>query len=213
MAGNADTKPALGHMVPTRDSAASQGLEALIRAASAGGGPAGSRPVEKWNPPDCGDIGMRIARDGTWFYQGSPIGRIGLVKLFASILRKDEDGKTYLVTPVEKVPVTVDDAPLTAVEMAVSGTGPGQSITFRTNLDDVVTVGADHPLRFEIEQPSGGLKPYVRVRGRLDALVTRALYADLVELAVARDGESDNGATAGLWSGGIWWPLDQGRSD
>jgi len=179
------------------------GLEGLLQAASEGGA-AGVRPVEKWNPPYCGDIGMAIRRDGTWMYQGSPIGRIALVKLFASILRKDEDGRTYLVTPAEKVDVQVEDAPFLAVEMAVSGEGREQSLTFRTNLDDVVTVDAAHPLRFETSGPDGGLKPYVLVRGRLEALCTRAVYAELVESAVAAD---DGGDEVGVWSGGAWWGM------
>ena len=179
----------------------SKGLEALVRAAGEG---AGVRPVEPWDPPYCGDIGMAIRRDGTWVYQNSPIGRAALVKLFASILRKDADGRTYLVTPVEKVDVDVEDAPFLAVEMAVDGSGDKQVLTFRTNVDDVVAVDAEHPLRFAEEKPSGGLKPYVLVRGRLEALVTRALYADLVELAVPRAG--DVGAL-GVWSGGVWWEM------
>jgi hypothetical protein len=131
----------------------STGLEALMRDAAASG-EAGARPVEKWNPPYCGDIGMKIRRDGTWMYQGSPIGRIALVKLFASILRKDDDGKTYLVTPAEKVDVEVEDAPFLAVEMAVSGEGGNQTLTFRTNVDDVVTVDADLlDGRYEIRSP------------------------------------------------------------
>jgi len=179
----------------------STGLEALMRDAAASG-EAGARPVEKWNPPYCGDIGMKIRRDGTWMYQGSPIGRIALVKLFASILRKDDDGKTYLVTPAEKVDVEVEDAPFLAVEMAVSGEGRNQTLTFRTNVDDVVTVDAEHPLRFERSEPDGGLKPYVLVRGRLEALCTRAVYAELVELAEAGEGDE-----VGVWSGGEWWGM------
>lgn len=179
----------------------STGLEALMRDAAASG-EAGARPVEKWDPPYCGDIGMKIRRDGTWMYQGSPIGRIALVKLFASILRKDDDGKTYLVTPAEKVDVEVEDAPFLAVEMAVSGEGRNQTLTFRTNVDDVVTVDAEHPLRFERSEPDGGLKPYVLVRGRLEALCTRAVYAELVELAEAGEGDE-----VGVWSGGEWWGM------
>jgi uncharacterized protein len=191
MNGNSDARP--------------PGLEGLLRSASAGGA-AGVRPVEKWNPPYCGDIGIAIRRDGTWMYRGSPIGRIALVKLFASILRKDDDGRTYLVTPAEKVDVDVEDAPFLAVEMAVSGEGRDQSLTFRTNLDDVVTVDAEHPLRFETSAPDGGLKPYVLVRGRLEALCTRALYVELVELAVAGDA---GGEELGVWSGGMWWGMEQ----
>lgn len=184
---------------PDSKSIAGSGLDALIRSAGEGAGP---RPVEKWNPPYCGDIGLKIRADGIWFYQGSPIGRMALVKLFASILRKDDDGRTYLVTPAEKVDCVVEDAPFLAVEMAVTGAGPEQSLTFRTNVDDVVTVGQDHPMRCAVQPPDGGLKPYVRVRGRLEALVTRAVYADLAALA-----ENDNNGAPGIWSGGVWWPL------
>jgi len=175
------------------------GLAALMAAAGTG---AGARPVETWNPAYCGDIGMAIQADGTWMFCGSPIGRPALVKLFASILRKDDDGRTYLVTPVEKVDCHVADAPFLAVEMAVTGTGSDQVLTFRTNVDDVVTAGRAHPIRFDVQQPAGGLKPYVRVRGRLEALLTRALYADLVELALEHEGR------AGIWSGGIFWPFE-----
>jgi hypothetical protein len=180
------------------------GFEALLRAAT-GSGEAVARPVEDWNPPYCGDIGLKIRRDGTWTYQESPIGRIALVKLFASILRKDEDGRTYLVTPVEKIGIDVEDAPFLAVEMAVRGEGRDQQLTFRTNVDDVVTVDGDHPLRFEPEAPDGGLKPYVLVRGRLEALCTRSVYAELVALAEA--GEGDASDTVGVWSGGEWWEM------
>ena len=176
-----------------------QGLEALLKAAEGDRLP----PVDKWSPPYCGDIGMRIRADGTWFYQNSPIGRIALVKLFSRILRKDQDGRTYLVTPVEKVDVAVDDAPFLAVEMQVEGTGPDQRLIFRTNVDDIITCGPDHPLRFAHEAAGGGLKPYLLVRGRLEALVTRALYYDLVELATTH-GDTE---TLGLWSGGTFHPL------
>jgi uncharacterized protein len=179
------------------------GLESLIKAQS-GKGPA---PVETWNPPYCGDIGMKIRTDGVWIYQGSPIGRMPLVKLFASVLRKDDDGKHYLVTPAEKVDVAVEDAPFLAVEMEVKGEGRGQSLTFRTNVDDIVEAGPQHPIRFEIEPGSQGLKPYLLVRGRLEALVTRALYYDLVELAAENDGGG-----LGLWSGGRFFPL-RGSND
>jgi uncharacterized protein len=177
------------------------GLESLL-AAHRGKGPA---PVEKWNPPYCGDIGMKIRADGVWFYQGSPIGRAALVKLFAGVLRKDADGKHYLVTPAEKVDVSVEDAPFLAVEMEVRGSGRAQSLTFRTNVDDIVTAGPEHPLRFAVEPGSQGLKPYLLVRGRLEALVTRALYYDLVELAV--DHGTDDGRRLGLWSEGVFFPM------
>jgi hypothetical protein len=176
------------------------GLEALLKEQ------AGDRlpPVDRWNPPYCGDIGMRIRNDGVWFYQGSPIGRKPLVKLFSRVLRKDDDGRHYLVTPVEKVDVAVDDAPFLAVEMEVSGTGEDQVLTFRTNVDDVVRCGPDHALRFVEEPPDGGLKPYLRIRGRLEARVTRALYYDLVELAVPAEDATD---MLVVWSSGVSFPV------
>ena len=176
-----------------------QGLEALLKSQAQG-----LSPVEHWDPPYCGDIGLAIKADGLWTYQGSPIGRIALVKLFARVLRRDADGRHYLVTPVEKVDVAVADAPFLAVEMQVDGAGSGQQLTFRTNVDDIVRCGPQHPLRFALENGSGGLKPYLRVRGRLEALVTRALYYDLVELAEPAGDGTDR---LGLWSGGVWWEL------
>ena len=128
------------------------GLEALLKGRQ-GKGPA---PVEKWNPPYCGDIGMKIRADGVWIYGGTPIGRMPLVKLFAGVLRKDADGKHYLVTPVEKVDVDVADAPFLAVEMEVQGSGREQSLIFRTNVDDIVTAGPEHPLRFAVEPGEPG---------------------------------------------------------
>ncbi|MBX9590822.1 MAG: DUF1285 domain-containing protein [Hyphomonadaceae bacterium] len=174
------------------------GLEALLKAQS----DKGAAPVETWNPPYCGDIGMKIGTDGVWTYGGSPIGRMPLVKLFASVLRKDDDGKHYLVTPVEKVDVAVEDAPFLAVEMEVKGSGRDQRLTFRTNVDDIVEASPEHPIRFVVEPGSEGLKPYLLVRGRLEALVTRALYYDLVELTVT---DADRGL--GLWSGGAFFPM------
>lgn len=165
-------------------------------------------PVETWDPPYRGDIGLAIAGDGTWSYQGSPITRPALVRLFARVLRRDADGRTFLVTPVEKVDVQVADAPFCAVELQVDGAGQDQQLVFRTNVDDIVTCGAEHPLRFAAE-PGGGLKPYVLVRGRLEALVTRAVYYDLVELAL-EPGARPSGIAAdqpGLWSGGVYFAL------
>jgi uncharacterized protein len=182
------------------------GLEALLKE-QASHTPA---PVERWNPPYCGDIGMAIRADGVWMYQGSPIGRMALVKLFARVLRRDADGRHYLVTPAEKVDVAVADAPFLAVEMAVEGSGEAQTLTFRTNVDDLVSVGPEHPLHFVEEAGSGGLKPYVLVRGRLDALVTRALYYDLVEMAETR--VVAGGEVLGLWSGGAWFGLEAGAA-
>lgn len=162
-------------------------------------------PVERWDPPYCGDIGLKICADGTWVYRDSPIRREGLIKLFASVLSKDVDGRTYLVTPAEKVDVEVEDAPFLAVEMEVHGSGTGQELIFRTNVDDIVRCGPEHPLRFSVQERSGGLKPYLHVRGRLEALVTRALCYDLVALTVEvkRGGQP----VLGLWSGGTFITL------
>ncbi len=163
----------------------------------------GPAPVHLWNPPDCGDIDMRIAADGTWHYCGSPIGRAPLVQLFASVLRKDGD-RYVLVTPVEKVGVRVDDAPFLAVEMQVETKDGEPVITFRTNVDDFVTVDAEHRLRFE-RGAAEGLKPYVRVRGGLWALVKRALFYDLAALgAVERVGDA---LCFGVRSSGVFFPM------
>lgn len=177
------------------------GLESLLKEQ------AGDRlpPVERWNPPYCGDIGMAIRSDGTWMYQGSPIGRKPLVRLFSRVLRKDDDGRHYLVTPVEKVDVAVADAPFLAVEMTIAGSGRDQTMTFRTNVDDIVTCGPSNPLRFVREPQHDGLKPYLLVRGRLEALVTRALYYDLVDLAEV---ELHHGhESLGIWSSGAFFPM------
>ena len=157
---------------------ASDAVAARIAGVAPRRGPA---PVHLWNPPFCGDIDMRIARDGTWFYGGSPIGRPALVKLFASVLRKDADGHV-LVTPVEKVGITVEDAPFLAVEMARE---PDGVVRLRTNVDDWFEIGSDHPLRFA-PGPSGSLKPYVLVRADLWALVNRPVFYDLVAMGEIR---------------------------
>jgi uncharacterized protein len=159
----------------------------------------GPPPVERWNPPFCGDIDMRIAADGTWFYQKTPIGRPALVKLFASVLKREGD-KHFLVTPVEKVGIVVEDAPFLAVEMKASSGDSGRVLEFRTNVDDWVTAGPGHALRFEQQQANGGLKPYLHVRRDLWAKVTRALFYDLVGLGEERD--VDGKAMFGIASGG-----------
>lgn len=173
---------------------------ANLAAASAA---AGAAPVEQWNPPFCGDIDMRIARDGAWFYRGTPILRPAMVRLFASILRKDPE-RYVLVTPVERVGICVDDAPFVAVEMQVEGTGPARTLRFRTNVDDWVGVDAAHPLRFE-KDDSGGVKPYVRVRGGLWALATRACAIDLIALCEMRAHEGAE--SFGVASAGAFFSL------
>ncbi|MFE1598562.1 DUF1285 domain-containing protein [Methylobacterium sp. ID0610] len=179
-------------------------LDRLAAALGAEGTRRGPPPVERWNPDYCGEIPMRIAADGTWHYNGSPIGRPALVRLFASILRRDPDGRIVLVTPVERVGITVEDAPFLAVEMAVEGEGDARSLAFRTNVDDLVPVDDDHALRFE-RDAEGGFKPYLHVRHGLWALVTRALVYDLVDLCEER--EVDGARWFGLAAGGRFQPI------
>lgn len=166
---------------------------------------AGAAPVDLWNPPYCGNIGLKITSDGRWHYLDSPIGRERLVKLFARVLRRDEDGRHYLVTPVEKVDVAVEDAPFIAVEMECRGSGRDQTLIFRTNVDDIVVCGPERPLRFGRDEVHGGCKPYITVRGRLEALVSRALTYDLLELAVEQEAEA---GPPGIWSGGAFFPVE-----
>jgi hypothetical protein len=162
-----------------------EGLTAAAgRAANANTGGKGLPPVHLWNPPFCGDIDMRIAADGTWFYMGTPIGRPALVRLFSTILKR-EGGKHFLVTPVEKVGIRVDDAPFMAVEMRKETDSRGRVLRFRSNVDDWVDCDSDHRLRFEAAA-DGGLTPYLHVRADLWAKVTRALYYDLVDMGEER---------------------------
>jgi hypothetical protein len=160
------------------------GLDAIVGAVgevAAKGAP----PVHLWNPPFCGDLDMRIAADGTWYYLKTPIGRPALVKLFASVLKREGD-KYYLVTPVEKCGIVVEDAPFLAVELKVETQAGGRVLLFRTNVDDWVACGPQHALRFEPEPATGGLKPYLHVRADLWAKVTRALFYDLAALGEER---------------------------
>ena len=185
---------------PDPDAGGLASLAALVERAERAG--EGVPPVERWDPDHCGHSDMRIRADGTWMHEGSPIGRKRLVRLFSTVLRKDEDGATYLVTPVEKLTIDVEDAPFLAVEMTASGEREERRLTFRTNVGDVVEAGPDHPLRFEREEGTDGVKPYVLVRGRLEALVTRAVMYDLVELA------EDGGEGLVVRSNGAAFPLD-----
>ena len=173
---------------------------ALARLSAALGevGKRGLPPVERWHPEHCGEIDIRIAADGTWFHNGSAIRRPKLVRLFASILRKEPDGSTVLVTPAERVRIQVEDAPFAAVEMAVEGQGEARRIAFRTNVDDLVPADAEHPLRFI--DGAEGLKPYLHVRRDLWALVSRSLTYDLVGMSEER--EIDGQRWFGLWAGG-----------
>ncbi len=183
--------------------AASVDLGALAAQLSQGSLP----PVHMWNPEFCGDIDMRIARDGTWFYMGTPIGRKPLVRLFSTVLRLDDDGKFYLVTPVEKIGITVDDAPFVAVEMTVHGDGEGRALVFRTNVEDEVIADAEHPIRVEIDPETLEPSPYVLVRDNLWALIARSVFYDLV--ALAEDGEIDGKPRFGVWSAGEFFPIGE----
>ena len=157
-----------------------------------------------WNPPFCGDLDMRIARDGTWFYLGTPIGRPGLVKLFSSILRKDGDD-FFLVTPVEKVGIVVEDAPFVAVDFEAEGEGREQTLTFVTHVDDSVAAGPEHPIRVVRDPGTGEPSPYVHVRANLEALIDRKSFYRLVDIGAVepKDGED----WFGLWSGGEFFPV------
>ena len=173
-----------------------EGIAASIRAAKTRGLP----PVHLWNPEFCGDLDMRIARDGTWFYLGTPIGRPGLVRLFSTILKK-EDGKYFLVTPVEKVGITVDDAPFVAVDFEVAGTGESQVLTFTTNVGDSAVAGPEHPIRVERDPETGEPSPYVLVRAELEALIDRKSFYRLVDIGSHHEG------WFGLWSSGAFFPV------
>lgn len=158
-------------------------------------------PVESWNPSHCGDSEMRIARDGTWYHQGSPIGRAAMVRLFSTILRREPDGRHVLVTPVEKLDIEVEDAPFTAVEMKMEGEASDMKLAFRLNTGDVVTAGLEHALRFDARED--GPRPYLHVRRGLEALVARPVYYELAQIALA-----NGSAPAGVWSNGAFFALE-----
>jgi len=184
-----------GNSAGALDSLASNARQAAVK---------GLPPVHLWNPPFCGDLDMRIATDGTWFYLKTPIGRPALVKLFASVLKREDD-KYFLVTPVEKCGIQVDDAPFLAVEMRAEGGPNGRILNFRTNVDDWVACGREHTLRFEPEPDTGGLKPYLHVRRNLWAKVSRPLFYDLVELGEERDVDGER--MFGVASGGEFFAM------
>jgi uncharacterized protein len=165
-------------------------------------GPASEARQERL-PPICGDFNMRIDRNGTWFYQGSPIGRLALVKLFSTVLRRDDDGVYWLTTPAENGRIEVEDAPFMAVEAMVAGEGRQRKITFRTNVDDLVPLDAAHPLRVAVDA-TGEPRPYIKVRGNLEARLVRAVYYQLVDLGEAAE---DDEAVFGVWSSEQFFPL------
>lgn len=157
-------------------------------------------PIDRWNPDHCGHSDMRIARDGTWFHQGSPIGRPAMVRAFSRILRREPDGGYVLVTPVEKLDIEVEDAPFVAVELKAEGEGKAAVLAFRLNTGEMVTASADHPLRF-VEHEDGP-HPYVHVRGGLEALIARSIYYELAERALGGDEDPP-----GVWSAGAFFPI------
>jgi hypothetical protein len=157
-------------------------------------------PVDQWHPTHCGDSEMRIARDGTWYHQGSPIGREAMVRLFSTILRREADGSYVLVTPGEKLDIVVEDAPFTAVEVKSEGSGTARNLAFRLNTGDFVMAGPNNALRFE-NKPDGP-HPYLHVRGGMEALVSRSVYYELVELALEEGGDP-----VGLWSDGRYFAM------
>ncbi len=187
-------KPMSGQKVVTPSA---DGLANAAKAASKG---KGLPPVHLWNPPFCGDLDMRIARDGTWFYLGTPIGRFELVKLFSSILKR-EDGKYFLVTPVEKVGITVEDAPFVAVDFDATGEGESQELSFITHVGDEAVAGADHPIRVVRDPETGEPSPYILIRSDLEALIDRKSFYRLVDLC------SHKGGWFGLWSAGEFFPV------
>ncbi len=158
----------------------------------------------------CGEFDIRIGPDGTWFYHGSPITRKPLVKLLASVLRRNSSGEYWLVTPAEAGRIRVDDAPFLAVELTVQGQGRDQQLIFRTNLDEIMTAGADHHIRVNVDAARGEPRPYLAVRGGLEALIARPVFYQLVELGV-EESQADGTVSYGVWSGGLFFPL--GRVD
>jgi hypothetical protein len=186
------------------------GAKLTQNAGSGNSSPAASASAGRGLPIDRGDLDMRIARDGTWFYRGSPIGRLPLVKLFASVLRREADGRYWLVTPAERGRVEVDDVPFLAVAMTVEGEGRDQQLIFRTNLDEFVTAGPDHPLRVETAA-SGEPAPYIRVRDGLEARLARPVFYELVELGTEEPiGEATQ---FGVWSRGVFFRLGEPAPD
>lgn len=177
-----------------------ENLMAAVQKASKKGPP----PVHLWNPPFCGDMDMRIARDGTWFHEGTPIGRLPMVKMFASIL-KLEEGKYFLVTPVEKVGIVVEDVPFIAVDFSVEGEGDSRVITFTTNVGDTATAGPDHPLRVERDAATGEPAPYVMIRRGLEARIDRKSFYRLVEIGETAPHEGAD--WFGIRSAGQFFPV------
>ena len=178
--------------------------DSIAASAQAAAKKKGPPPVHLWNPPFCGDLDMEIKRDGTWFYMGTPIGRPGLVKLFSSIIRKDGDDY-FLVTPVEKVGIRVEDAPFVALDFSVSGKGSDSVLTFTTHVEDEAKAGPDNPIRVVRDPETGEPAPYILIRANLEALIDRKSFYRLVDLGQI---ESHDGADwFGVWSSGTFFPI------
>lgn len=180
--------------------APAEGIATAVRAAARRGPP----PVHLWNPPFCGNLDIEIRRDGSWYYLGTPIGRPEMVRLFASVLRRDDDDY-FLVTPVEKVGIRVADVPFIAVDAAAEGDADAQQLVFTTNVGDIVAAGPDHPIRVNLDPATGEPAPYVLVRGRLEARIDRKTFYRLVELGCEACHEGEH--WFGLWSGGAFFPF------
>ena len=178
--------------------------ESLAASATKAAKARGLPPVHLWNPPFCGDIDMRIARDGTWFYLGTPIGRAPMVRLFSTILKREGDDY-FLVTPVEKVGIRVDDAPFVAVDFTAEGEGPLQRLSFVTNVGDTVAAGPEHRIRVARDPETGEPSPYVHVRAGLEALIDRKSFYRLVE--IGEHAEHEGQRWFGLWSEGVFFPM------
>lgn len=186
---------------PQSDATEPDRLAELIRHAGSQRYP----PVHAWTPEQCGEIDIRIARDGGWYYQGSPIARRRMVRLFASVLKREGDAY-YLVTPVEKLKIAVDDAPYVAVALERHGAGRDQTLAFRTQTDELVIADAEHPIRVETDAGTGAPSPYVHVRDGLEALIARPVYYELAEIALT---STPAGDSPGVWSRGAFFALSE----
>ncbi len=180
-------------------------LNDLVKAAKANSDGKGAPPVEQWNPDFCGEMDLVIRADGSWWHEGTRISRQSLVILYSTILRKDADGRHYLVTPVEKIGIQVEKAAFQAARVDIEGSGKGQSLFFTTNVGEVVEAGPERPIRVETDPETGEPAPFVRVRGRLEAFMRRPVFYELVDAATEID--TPEGKQLGVWSAGLFFPL------